>query len=330
LDFLRRWWRASVLHALTCLVLSTTAGASPPGAIRLDRGRFTVIHYAGDQLLAEAVLTSATARDSFPGLARETAHVVIMIAPDVATFNEWVGPSARPSIAAVAIADQHRVVMRGRGAPPNSDDPLQVLRHELAHIALNDYLGARAPRWFDEGYASYAAGEQRTEGFVATNVTLVFRRMPSLAGLDTLLTSRKASEATAGYALALRAVTDLASIDRMRGLEPLLAAWKERGSFDLATRRAFAMTAADFEQHWQGRTRWTFAILALATDSAVFGAALILPLVPLYRSKRRAQRERLAAMKSREAVAEVELRQRAVDSVVRSMEPDVRPADGDA
>jgi uncharacterized MnhB-related membrane protein len=310
--------------------LATSAVAAPPNAIRLDRGRFTVIHYAGDRTLAEAVLSSAVARDSFPGLPRGTARLVIMIAPDVATFNEWVGATARPSIAAVAIAEQNRVVMRGRGAPPNSDDPLQVLRHELAHIALNEYLGVRAPRWFDEGYASYAAGEERTEGFLATNVTLVFRRMPTLAGLDTLLTSRKESEMNAGYALALRAVTDLASIDRTRGLEPLLVAMKERASFDLAARRAFAITAADFERQWQRRTRWTFAILAVATDSAVFGALLLLPLVPLYRSKRRAQRARLDAMRARETTAELELRQRAVDSVVRSLEPEARPAEGDA
>jgi uncharacterized MnhB-related membrane protein len=304
--------------------------AAPPGAQRLDRGRFTVIHYAGDRTLAEAVLTSAIARDSFPGLARGMARLVIMIAPDVATFNEWVGPSARPSVAAVAIAEQNRVVMRGRGAPPNSDDPLQVLRHELAHLALHEYLGVRPPRWFDEGYASYAAGEERTDGFIATNVTLVFRRMPTLAGLDTLLTSRNSNEATAGYALALRAVTDLASIDRARGLEPLLVALKERASFDLATRRAFAITSADFEQRWQRRTRWTFAVLALATDSAVLGAVLMLPLIPLYRVRRRAQRERLEAMKAREAAAEADLRQRTLDSVVRSIEPESARTDGDA
>lgn len=297
-------------------------GMAPPGAVRLDGGRVTVLHYPADRVMAEAALAAAVARDSFPWLPRASSRILIMIAPDVATFREWAGPSAGASTAAVAFAEQRRVVMRGRGAPPNHDDPLQVLRHELAHVALYEYLGLHADRWFDEGYASYAAGEERNDGFLATNLALLFRRMPTLPGIDTLLASRHPTVARAGYALALRAVTDLAAIDRRLGLEPLLAAWKERGSFDLATRRAFAITAGRFEADWQNRNRWRFVFLAVGVDSALVVAVMLLGLVPLWRSRRRAHQARLAAMRERETTTEHASGAAALDSLLHSIGTD--------
>ena len=49
-------------------------------------------------------------------------------------------------------------MLQGRSAPSSAGDPLVVLRHELAHLALHDALpDAEIPRWLDEGYASFAA-----------------------------------------------------------------------------------------------------------------------------------------------------------------------------
>ncbi len=303
---------------------------APPGALRLDRGRVTIIHYPGDATLAAAALAAAVSRDSFPWLPRATTHVVIMIAPDAAVFREWAGQAAFPWTAALTFVAQHRVVMQGHRAPGDVGDPLQVLRHELAHVALYDYIGTMAPRWFEEGYASYAAGEERNQGFLATNGALLFRRMPSLAALDTLLASPSGNEARAGYALSLRAVSTLAAIDRVHGLAPLLEAWKARGSFDLAMRRAYAQTAENFEAGWQQETRWGFAFLAVAADSALGGIVLVLLLVPLYRMRRRERRQQLAEMRQREAIAEGLARSAVLDSLVRSIGPLRTPPGSDA
>lgn len=281
-------------------------------------------------MLAASIVTAAVTRDTFPWLPRSTARILIMVAPDAATFREWAGDGAFPWIAALAFVDQHRVVVQGHRAPGSVGDPLQVLRHELAHVALHDYLGDLPPRWFDEGYASYAAGEERMDGFIQTNAALVFRGMPTLAGLDTMLSNPRATEARAGYALALRAVTELAGIDRERGLGPLLRAWKERQSFDLALRRAYAITAAQFELRWQRQTRWQFAFLSVAADSAIAIAAFLLLLVPLYRRRRREQRDRLAAMREREAITERVARSQALDALLHSIGPESGPRAPDA
>jgi hypothetical protein len=312
---LTRLWCALLLCAAADGILPTELHGAPPGAQRLDRGRFTVIHYAADQRLAKSVLEAAFTRDSFPALPRSASRILIMIAPDAATFREWAGQSDLPWAAAVAFVEQHRVVMQGSSASSDAGAPLQVLRHELAHVALFDFLGGINPRWFDEGYASYAAGEERTEGFLSTN---------------SMLASGSGTEARAGYALALRAVSDLAAIDRRQGLTPLLTAWRERASFDLAMRRAYAQTAEDFEREWQQRTRWQFAFLAIVTNSAIGGLLLVAMLVPLHRSRRRRQRERLEEMRRREAVTEAAMRSAAVDAMLGAIRPAGRPGEPDA
>ena len=325
-----RVWGALLLIAAALSGFGTAVAAAPPGAVRVDRGRFTVIHYPSDAPLAAAALNAAVTRDSFPFLPRSTTRVVIMIAPDAATFREWAGRADFPWAAALAFVEQRRVVMQGRSANSDAGSPLQVLRHELAHIALHDHLGDLTPRWFAEGYASYAAGEERTDNFLAANAALVFRSMPTLSSLDTLLASRRGTDARAGYALALRAVADLAAVDRARGLEPLFAAWKERGTFDLAMRRAYAQTSDDFERDWRRRTRWQFAFLAVAVNSAMGGLLLVAMLVPLYRSRRRRQQQRLAEMRRREAITEQAMRSVALDALLQSIGPAEAPRRPDA
>jgi hypothetical protein len=154
--------------------------------------------------------------------------------------------------------------------------------------------------------------------------------MPSLAGLDTMLASTRTSDARAGYALALRAVSDLADIDAAHGLAPFLAAWRERGSFDLAMRRAFAQTSASFEEGWQRRTRWRFAFLAVAIDSALGSALLLACLAPLYVSRQRKQRARLEEMRRREAVTEQSNRSATLDALMQALGPGHPPSEPDA
>lgn len=327
---MRPAWRFLLCCAVVLCGFPVNAAAAPPGAQRLDRGRFTVVHYPADSTFAASLLASANARDSFPALPRTTSKILIMVAPDAATFREWAGQADHPWAAAVAFVEQHRIVMQGSRSPGDAGNPWQVLRHELAHVALYDYLGGINPRWFDEGYASYAAGEERTEGFLATNAALLFRRMPTLAGLDTMLSSHRGTDARAGYALALRAVSDLAARDRDRGLTHLLTAWQERRSFDLAMRRAYAQTADDFEREWQQRTRWQFAFLAIVTNSAIGGLVLVAILLPLYQSRRRTQRERLAELRRREAITEAAMRSAAVDAMLGAIRPVSTPGEPDA
>jgi hypothetical protein len=122
-------------------------------------------------------------------------------------------------------------------------------------------------------------------------------------------------------------VSDLAAIDPAHGLAPLFEAWRERRSFDLAMRRAFAVTATDFEAQWHQRTRWSFAFLAVAVDSAIGSLVLVVLLAPLYQSRRRAQRARLEDLQRREAITDRTNQSAALDALMRSLDP-APPASG--
>ena len=271
--------------------------------LRLDRGRFTAVYYPDDAKLAAALLETAISSDSFPGLPRPTQHVLVAVAPDARRFREWAGPNAPEWGAALAFPDSRRIVMQGRSASSDAGNPLEVLRHELAHLALHEYLGDLPPRWFDEGYASYAARELGRNQVLAANVALAIRGMPSFEELDALF-GEGATSAQAAYALAYRAVDDMASIDPSRGLSLVLQNWKQTGSLDHAIRESYGITLASFEHDWQQRTRRRYGGLALFSDITVATILCLFLIAPLYIARRRRDRRRMAELVAADAMAE--------------------------
>lgn len=241
--------------------------------------------------------------------------MLIAVAPDDARFRAWIGPSAPEWGAAIAFPEQMRIVMQGRRAGSDAGDPEVVLRHELAHLALHERLGSLPPRWFDEGYASFAAGEWGREELLATNAALVLRRFPSLAGLDSGFSGGSLS-AQASYALAHRAVDELALLDPARGLTLFFQYWKETGSMDRAVRAAYGVTLAAFEQRWQQRTRRRYGALAAVADVTLASSILLLPLLPLWIARRRRDRRRMAALVAADAEAERRAAESALDALL--------------
>ena len=95
-----------------------------------------------------------------------------------------IGPHAPEYGAAIAVRPNSESLCRAAGPGRTRGIPLQVLRHELAHLALHEAMGDLPPRWFDEGYASLAAGEWGREEASVTNLALAWRGLPSLDALD--------------------------------------------------------------------------------------------------------------------------------------------------
>ncbi|HEY7237184.1 MAG TPA: hypothetical protein VH539_23710 [Gemmatimonadaceae bacterium] len=254
-----------------------------------------MVSYPGDAKLAAALLARALATDTFPGLPRPSQRVIIAIAPDQQRFRQWAGPGAPEWGAALAFPESRRIVMQGHSASSDAGDPFEVLRHELAHLALNEYLGDLAPRWFDEGYASYAARELGRNDVLAANLALAIRGTPTFDELDERF-GEGATSAQAAYALAYRAVDDLATIDPSHGLVLFFRDWKQSGSLDRAIRSAFGVTLAMFEHDWQQRTRRRYGGLALFSDLTIASLVVLLLIAPLYVARRRRDRRRMAAL----------------------------------
>ena len=296
---------------------TTARGQDAP--VRVDRGRFAVVADVSDSLLARSLAERAQATDTFPGLPRPRDAVLIQVAPDARAFRQLIGVHAPEWGAAFAFPLEHRIVMQGRTAPTSAGDPLRVLRHELAHLALHEYLAGLPPRWFDEGYASWAAGEWDREDAIAANVGLALGGFRSLAGLDSgyQLGARRAD---AAYALSYRAVAELAALDHVRGLSLLFQYWKTDGDLDRALRRGYGLTLGGFERLWLDRTRRRYGGLALFADVTLGAFVLLLIVTPLYLIRRRRDQARLAVMRAADAVAEQRERESAIAELLRSTE----------
>ena len=288
--------------------------------LRLDRSRFTALFYPSEQTLAQSLISLAIARDTFPGLPRPTQHVLVAIAPDKRRFREWVGPHAPEWGAAVAFPDSRRIVMQGRAAGADAGDPREVFRHELAHLALHEYLGDLAPRWFDEGYASYSARETGRADALAANLALVIKGTPSFDELDSEF-FEGATTAQTAYALAYGAVDQLASLDTAHGLSRFFATWKQEASMERAVRLTYGMTMAEFEQRWQQQTRRRYGGLALVGDVTLAGLLLLVIIVPLYVLRAQRDRRRMAALVEADRAAEAAARESAIEALLRGDEP---------
>lgn len=299
--------------------LAAPAGAQLPFDLQpVQAGRFTVAAAPHDEVLARSILRWAAERDTFPWLPRPRDQVLIVIAPNRQAFRELIGPHAPEYGAAIAVLSERRIVMQGSRAGADAGDPRQVLRHELAHLALHEHMGDLPPRWFSEGYASVAAGEWGREQVLATNVALVLRRLPSLDSLNAAFGASSA-RASAAYALAHRAVVELAALDPERGLTLFFEHWQQTGALDPAMRRAFGITQGAFEERWHQRTRRRYGGLALFADLTVGAVVLLVIVLPLYVSRRRRDRRRLAAMAVAEAEQERREREQAIEALLRSV-----------
>jgi hypothetical protein len=291
--------------------VATSARAQSAAPVRLDRGRFTIVAYPRDATLARSILDEAVAHDTFPGLPRPREHVLIAIAPDMARFREWAGPGAPEWGAALAFPDLRRIVLQGSSAGASAGNPLEVVRHELAHLALHEYLGDIMPRWFDEGYASYVAHEFTRGDAFAANLALALQGVPTLAQLNSYFEGG-ASTAQAGYALAASAVSDMAALDHGRGLSRVFADWKATGSLNLALREADGVTLDGFQADWRRRARRRYGALTLMEDLTLIGILFLVFVFPLWLARRGRDRARFRALQAADDAAEEAERQRAL------------------
>jgi hypothetical protein len=230
-------------------------------------------------------------------------------------MRELSGPGIPEWGIAVAVPSLRRIVIQGRGATSAAGDPIVALRHELAHLALHEFMGILPPRWFDEGYATYAAGEWRRDDALAAQVALALRGVPTLEGIDSAFFGGT-TRAQYAYALAHRAVADLAALDPQRGLSLLFTEWRERGALDAAVRHSYGITLGSYEAMWRRRTRLRYGALSIVTDLTLGIVILLAVIAPFYVARRRRDQMRLAAMRERDAEAEQRERESAIEALL--------------
>jgi hypothetical protein len=304
-----------------------SARAQDDAPERLDAGRFTAVYFPQDERLARSLVTGAARTDSFPWLPRPRERVLIAVSPDARRFRQWAGPEAPEWGVALAFPQSRRVIIQGSAAGSAAGDPLATLRHELAHLALHERRGDRPPRWFDEGYASLAAGEWNRDDVLATNVALALRGTPTFDQLESSF-SGGATAAQSAYALSYRAVAEMATLDPDRGLTLFFQYWEAGRSLDAAVRQAFGMTLSGFEREFQKRVQRRYGALALFADLTLVFLVCGLALLPFFVARRARDRRRLRDMLAADAAAEQAERDAVLAMLLGLDGPPPSPADG--
>ncbi len=175
------------------------------------------------------------------------------LAPRGAPYPEYASGVAYPELGLVLLTLTPRF-------PNENLDLVQVFRHELAHVALTDAVGAHPiPRWFNEGFAVMASGETSFERMWTLSTATISDRLLPLAQVERSFPSdeNKASIAYAEAADVLRFLIRREDRHRFRALVGELG---EGGTLDHAARQAYGVDLVTLEHEWREAVakRYTF------------------------------------------------------------------------
>lgn len=278
----------------------------PPVLPSVVLGNVVVHYWPGGEPFARQVAAAAERSLALPalpdGILAFPPPVRIFLPPDEARFDSITGGRAPEWGAGVAIPDSAIIVLPGfssvqRGA---AHDLGPVLRHELAHLALHRYLGGiQIPRWFSEGYATWAAGQLDADAAWLLRLAFLTRRAPPLDSLA-LDWPALTTDARIAYLLSASAVGFLAETGGERGLEILLVRWRETGSFDDALRATYTMNSGQLEEYWGRSVRRRYGWLLFFAQTAVVWVAITILVIVLYVIRRRRNRRKLERLRAAE------------------------------
>lgn len=266
-----------------------------------------IFHYwSGGERLAQYLAAQVRGQAPLPalpaGTLQEGGEVAIYLASGEEHFAALAGGQAPEWSAGVALPEARVIVLPAflsDRAPPHRLGT--ILRHELAHLALHTYLApARVPRWLDEGYAQWAAGEWGREAAWKLRLAFALNRAPPLDSIS-LSWPVAGGDAEIAYLLALSTVAYLAEHGGGEpGLRLFLERWREGGALEPALRRTYGLTLAQFESHWLREVKQRYGWALLLTHSLLTWIPLAGLVVILTIRRRRRLRQRLEALRAEE------------------------------
>jgi hypothetical protein len=150
--------RRALLVLTLLLAFAQPAWATPellqlPGRGRIDMHYEPGLESTAREMLGKAEDTLARISDDLVDL-RVPRSIRVQLVRDASSLADvapagrgappWAIGVAYPDLGVISVAVRRGSVIT---------DPLQTLRHELAHIALGTAIGSRAPHWLHEGFA---------------------------------------------------------------------------------------------------------------------------------------------------------------------------------
>jgi hypothetical protein len=221
----------------------------------------------------------------------------VFLAPDELRFDSLTGARAPDWGAGVAYPDRGIIVLPAYASRRASPQDLpRVLRHELAHVALQRWLGAvRSPRWFTEGYATWAAGQFDENAGWLLRLAFLTGRAPPLDSLA-LDWPMQPTDARVAYLLSASAIAWLDERGGERSLRLFFESWRENASFERALFDVYGFTTATLEEHWSKSVRGRYGWLLFLGQSVVIWALTAVFVFVLFLIRRRRDRRKLAQL----------------------------------
>ena len=286
-------------------LLAAALQVQSPAMQQQQHGDYIVEYPAARPALGPAVIQQLQTEPRFPALPAAAPTfgqpIRIILAANDAHFNAVTGGAIPEWGAGVAAPDAGVIVMPwyGGGRAANTD-MRRVLHHELAHIALYRYLQpARIPRWFNEGYATWASGELDFSAEWRLRVAFALRKAPPLDSLE-LNWPRATEDARTAYLLSASVVSYLVRSSGEGALQTFMQRWRASQSMDQALASTYGLSVDQLETHWVRDVRKRYGWFAVAMQSAVFMSVASVLMVILIAIRRRRDRKKLALLQANE------------------------------
>ena len=253
-------------------------------------GLVTVVAPPAYRARAVALAERVDGPMDFPGLGRLTPEPFVLILAEDSLALSRLSRGRAPGWGAAVAFPRARTIML-RADLPDLD---RTLRHELAHLALRGAVHTYLPLWFDEGYATLAAGELGGMMQLELNLAVALGRVPTLRQLDGMLRG-SAADANTAYALAATAVAELMRRPPAGGLPTLLARLGAGEPFALALEGTLGLPEDRFESLWRRGLRRRYGLITwLAAGGFWMLVAISVFIATWYRRER--DRPRRAAL----------------------------------
>lgn len=286
---------------LPLLLLWALPAAAQAGPFLVEADSTRVVYWEGDRGVAERTLAAALAPLPLPGIPQtfSASRSTIFLPPTAELFDSLTFGSTPAWAAGVAIPSQRKIILPAYRRDGPLGDPVITLRHEIAHLALNDYLGSNVPRWFDEGYATWVSGGWDAGSGWQIRLALLAGNLPPLDSL-TLGWPRGEARARLSYLLSASAVVHLATSRGDRAFTAFLRRWRNEGTLDTAMRETYLLTLPQFEREWRQMVRTRYGWLLAVSQLTVFWLALAILVFVLGILRRKRNRERLEELRREE------------------------------
>jgi len=198
-----------------------------------------------------------------------------------------------------------RLVIISLVAPNSAEPPVlpEVLKHELAHVALFDAVGGHpVPRWFNEGYAVHASGESSLVRTRTLWTATLSKRLLPMSDLDRSFPAHSDLAAIA-YAQSADFVRFLLRRQDRARFNMFIERIERGENFDRAITDAYASDLRRLEFQWREEVnkRFSWAPVILGGGLLWIGAFVLVGLGFL---KRRRDTKRTLARWAREEAEE--------------------------